>query len=65
MIRKIVYGLVGIAAVYSIVLFAMDIATLTGMPILVIIATILLLIGGINWGIVAIADKDLLELIGL
>jgi len=65
-VKRIIYGLIGLAALWGTVSFLLDIPIILSMPIYAIILIVLLLIGGLNWGIVAITgEKDIFELIGL
>lgn len=69
MLSRIVYGLVGTAAVASVIIFVTDnFNAFKVMDITSQIIISLLVIGGLNWGIVALTgdrDKDLFGLLGL
>lgn len=62
MIKKIVYGAIGIVGALGV--YALIGSPLGAIPLdLGVFSGWALAIGGLNWGIVAIADKDLLELL--
>jgi len=64
-LKRVVYGLVGIAGISSLVWMFMSWSEFWSMGFLPVILIILLIIGGLNWGIVAITGKkDLLGLLG-
>jgi len=66
-IARIIYGLVGLAGLFGLGFILFGGSTFWGMPIKEILTIILLTIGGVNWGIVAITgkrEKDLLQLLG-
>lgn len=64
LISKIVYSLVGLSAVAS-AIWAFTFEDFLNMPLWSIIAIILLIIGGLNWGIVAITGDRTKDLFGL
>lgn len=64
-VSRLVYGLVGVAAIVGLVqlLWTGSFGLMSWWEIVLIS---LLLVGGFNWGIVALTgDKDLLKLLGL
>ena len=68
MISRVVYSLVGITGVGSAVWAVTNLDKFLGMGGLSIAAFSIAVIGGVNWGIVAITgnrDKDLFGLLGL
>lgn len=68
LVSRIVYSLVGITGVSSAIWAGMNPSTFLGMSGLSIAAFSIAVIGGVNWGIVAITgnrDKDLFGLLGL
>lgn len=61
---RVVYGAVGISAVVSLI-WMLTFAGFWDMPMWSIVAIILLIVGGLNWGIVAITGKRSKDLFGL
>jgi uncharacterized membrane protein YuzA (DUF378 family) len=65
-IKRIIYGIIGIVALMSTIWALMDIKTFfTTMGLWGSIGYWLLVIGGLNWGLVAIFKKDLFEMLGM
>lgn len=63
-IKKLVYGAVGIAGVGSLFWLLTNWSSFIAMEWYSIVAIVLLVVGGINWGLKAVAGKDLFGLIG-
>ena len=67
-LSRLVYGLVGFAGLYALIFMIVGWSQFAGMGILNIIAYVLVMIGGVDWGFVAITgdrNKDLFGLLKL
>lgn len=63
--NRIIYGAVGVAGIGTLWWLIQDWATYVNMGLWTSIGIVLLTIGGINWGIVAISGKKSEDLFGL
>lgn len=63
---RIIYGLVGLAGLYALYFMVSDLSGFwSKMDLVSGIGYILLEIGGLNWGIKSVFDKDLFEILRL
>ena len=62
---RLIYALVGVSGIWSLLWAFMNWAEFSDMTLLSRIAFMLLVIGGINWGIVSITGKRNKDLFGM